>query len=54
MTSKIEKIKIDLSNIRVCTECQVLFLPKKPWFHTCPHCFVEDNNECDGCIEDTF
>lgn len=52
--SKYKKEAIDLKDVKVCEQCQVLFVPIEPWYHTCPHCFVKNNDYCDGCIEDTF
>ena len=45
--------EINLSDVKVCQECGVLFIPKENHYHTCPHCY-KDENECDASEADIY
>jgi len=44
-------MKINLNEIRICSECGILFKPKEPWYHTCPHCYEPPDRPSIGDLE---
>ena len=36
---------VDMTKVRECKECGVLFVPKEPWYHTCQNCYVNEERE---------